>query len=497
MLVVLSMPSLASAQVSPQDVWDNLAAYSGTFGSELSATLSQSGDTLTATDVTVTFLPNGDHPLQISLGEMSLTGQPDGTVTVIYPEDQLVKMAEIGPEANESGTLRITRTDLNLIASGTPGDITYTATASAFGIELVEVQDNNPDALNRDIAFNFQGTGMVASTRINTLADLASTTNSTAYDTLLVDITAQPSLDESQKIKFFLTDAKIGYSVTRESTRDGWTSFTDALRNGLAMGITATAKEMALDGTIVEPGDPPFDMRGTAKNADVVYGLSSKGLDYLAGSQGIELMLAEQSDLPFQINAAIDSIRTKFLLPILPSEDVQYLTVDLDYKGLTIGDDLWDMADPGAILSRDPAALRLSTKIGLLLRAGFFDGLEEGAAAPGPGMDVTDVEIYELHLAALGASFDGTADVTIDMDGTEHFFGLPSPTGVSNFTLTGAHGLLDNLVALGLIGNADTFPARSFIGLLTTATDTPDVLTSTIEVDGDSGAVTANGIKVR
>lgn len=60
----------------------------------------------------------------------------------------------------------------------------------------------------------------------------------------------------------------------------------------------------------------------------------------------------------------------------------------------------------------------------------------------------------------------------------------------------GPNGLIDKLIAMGLLSQQDAMGARMMLGMFTVAGSEPDTMTSTIEVDAD-GHLLANGQRIR
>jgi len=72
---------------------------------------------------------------------------------------------------------------------------------------------------------------------------------------------------------------------------------------------------------------------------------------------------------------------------------------------------------------------------------------------------------------------------------------MPKPTGSAEFQLNGVNGLIDDLVAMGLLPQEQVMGARMFLGLLTVPAG-DDQLTSRIEVTAD-GQLLANGQRLQ
>jgi len=73
---------------------------------------------------------------------------------------------------------------------------------------------------------------------------------------------------------------------------------------------------------------------------------------------------------------------------------------------------------------------------------------------------------------------------------------MPAPTGVANLALSGANGLMDKLIQMGLLSDNDAMGARMMMGMMAVAGDGEDTLKSKIEVT-DDGQILANGQRMR
>jgi hypothetical protein len=154
------------------------------------------------------------------------------------------------------------------------------------------------------------------------------------------------------------------------------------------------------------------------------------------------------------------------------------------------------MFDPTGQLPRDPAtvAFDLAGKVKVL--ANIFDPktMESmGDAAPG---ELHALDINGLTVRAAGAELTGKGAFTFDNSDLQSFDGMPRPEGVLNLMLTGGNALLDTLVAMGFVPEDQANGTRMMMGMFAVPGDTPDTLTSTIEVNAE-GHVMANGQRLK
>ena len=127
----------------------------------------------------------------------------------------------------------------------------------------------------------------------------------------------------------------------------------------------------------------------------------------------------------------------------------------------------------------------------LLLTRGIstFEGSGGGALTPwalitGNGTD-----------RGVGATAHYTYVKLRDFD-LQTFGGMPKPTGAIDLKLVGGNGLLDKLVAMGFVPEAQAMQARLMLGLFAVPGEAPDTLTSRLEVN-EQGHVLANGQRIQ
>jgi hypothetical protein len=213
-------------------------------------------------------------------------------------------------------------------------------------------------------------------------------------------------------------------------------------------------------------------------------------------TSGTNLAMSMQSpDIPLpSISAFIAESGMAFTFPLLMSEDPQDYKLAFAYRGLTVEDSIWDLFDPQGILPRDPASISLDLSGKMEWLINILSGVE-----PQPGEIpalVYDVAINDLTIDLAGASVEGSGAFELNHDDYVSFDGIPAPIGDASFVITGANGLLDNLVEMGLMPEEQVLGVRMMMGIFATPGEGDDVLTSTIETTAD-GQVFANGQRLK
>ncbi|MEM6618262.1 MAG: hypothetical protein AAF631_03060, partial [Pseudomonadota bacterium] len=118
--------------------------------------------------------------------------------------------------------------------------------------------------------------------------------------------------------------------------------------------------------------------------------------------------------------------------------------------------------------------------------------LAEAGNSPVPPVQVDTVEITAIELDLAGASFTGTGAATIDNSQMP-----PMPVGAVNLDLRGGLGLVDKLMAIGLLPAEQGQMVKMMSGVFAVpGGDGPDHLISKIEMQ-EGGAILANGNRIR
>jgi PPE-repeat protein len=112
-----------------------------------------------------------------------------------------------------------------------------------------------------------------------------------------------------------------------------------------------------------------------------------------------------------------------------------------------------------------------------------------------PG-ELNALTINELLVSAAGAKLSGTGDFTFDNSDLATFDGVPAPTGEANLELSGANGLMDKLIQMGLMSDSDAMGARMMMGMLAVPGEGEDTLKSKLEINGE-GQIMANGQRIK
>lgn len=502
--LLIGLSGTASADVTPSDVWANFNTLYDAVGYEIEAgSVVETASSVTVSDLTINFPnPYGDLQDEVSidvgatLPSMTLQAVGDGTVDVIIPDTYIMTIV-IAPDDDDTGTVEIEvdQTGLAMNASGEPDTVTYSVSAPSVTATFLSVdvpgEDIPADAFNFSLAMN-----ELAALYTVSLSPKPAIVLDLASSGIVLDIDAQ---DPDGNDGMFTMDAAFSdVTWTSESDLVGadFSALTSLLQSGgsSVTNLTHGGARYRID---FEDGFESFNLNVSAASGAASVEMGDASMRYLIGNTGMALT-ASGSEIPLP-QVAINADATAFGMsgPVIATPEAKDMSLSLRFEGLEVSDMIWGMIDPVAQLPRDPANLILE----LAGKGNWFLNIMDPEAMMSFGGDLPGsleaVDITEMEVTAAGASLTGSGGFTFDMNDMTTFDGLPAPTGAMDMQLTGANGLLDTLVGMGLVPQDQAMGARMMLGLFARPGNGPDALVSRIEVDGASGSVSANGQRLR
>jgi len=504
------IPSAALADVTPMDVWTLHQDMYKALGGALAANTSEADGTLSVTDVAGLFaLPMGLGTVTVTMGSWDYIDNGDGTVTARFPDSlDIVLALAIPGQVEASAKMQVNSDNYDLIASGTPNDVTmtydfprqegiisdFTATGPAM---------KHPDFAafeNAELAGSVVISGNKGTSRI-TRGDVMTITGDYLTETVSYDFTMTGAENE------YATTLSGSGGLSSASTKvtllpDGVSvmAIPQAFRDGLGLSLTSSAKDTTSTTIVTLNGEAFSTREETIGSSDFNVTMDQDGMrvdgigtDYRIVTDELKLLLPT----PVEISAARGEFA--FQMPFMASETPQPFTFLMDMAGLEVVEDIWGLLDPAAILPRDPADLVVDVTGNVETLIDLFDveAMTKMATTETSPFQIEDVTISSLVLSLAGAKLTGTGAFSFDNADMETFPGIPAPTGALDLELRGGNGLLDNLVAMGLLPEEQAMGARMMTGLFAKPGDGDDSLTSKIEVDGATGAISANGQRLQ
>ena len=490
--------SAAMADLSANDVWSDWKEYMSGFGYALSGVERDTGAGLSVSNVAMTIpLPEDDGSLQFTMGDLNFVEQGDGTVS-IEMEDSWVMAFSVDPADEEavSGEMVFNQSGHSLIVSGEPDALSYDYKAALAEMSMegltVDGVTVGPDVFSFNVLI-----GNIASVTSMTLGTLR------AYEQTL-------SSDKvSYAFKFKDPEGEEGTMDMRgEALGLSFKGGGDIPENTPADNASAMiAAGFAFDGAYeftggssqvtFESPDGSGTMNSTSGGGTFGVAMSGEGLTYDTETRDLAVnALFSTFPLPMSFEAA--SARFDMLIPTVKGQDAQDFGMLVSLSDFKMADALWGIFDPTAQLPRDPATLTIDLVGKAKLLFDYLDPaqaavLEANDAAPG---ELEALTLNELTLDAAGARLTGAGAFTFDNADLATFNGFPRPTGAVDLQLKGGNGLLDKLVAIGLLPEDQAMGARMMMGLFARPGEGEDALTSKIEIN-EQGHVLANGQRIQ
>lgn len=489
-IITLLGSTATFADVTATEVWTDWHDYMAGFGYDVTSQVKTSGDTVTVDDLAISMdLPDDGGAFKINIGTVIFKDQGDGTVAIMLPESMPFTMSA----ADEfSMVMTYNLPDMSMIVSGSAQEMKYDYSASTVGISVTEVMIEGEKLENAKIEIalaNLQGSTVSTMGNTRHMAQQM-TAEMLAYD---IAVTEPGGGSGAFTLKGSLADLNISSDSYIPKDVD-FEMFAVALTNGFAangeMGWGAGSYDFS-----TKDGGTSVTGSSSSESGNLNFGMDRESLHYGGTANGTKASFTS-SDLPFPVDITIAQSVFNLLMPVNKSDTPDDFSMTIKLGDFTISDGVWNMFDPGTILSRDPATILLD----LAGKANWLVDIMDPESAEAADIDIPGqlhaLTLKSLQVKAVGADLTGAGDFTFNNDDLETFDGLPAPTGTLDLKLTGGNGLMDNLVKMGLLSEDQAMGARMMMGLFAVVGEGEDTLTSKIEVTAD-GHVLANGQRLK
>ncbi len=543
----------AAAEITAQQVRDRFEAYGESFGLRVEAGSEEASEgTITLSDVVLSYEPedaggpgtederpgegsgggseSGMDALRIeaTIDTMAFEERPDGSVRVTLSPESPVTVRGTDPETGEPNAI-----DLRLLTDGFemtlaeagPGagaDATagtgwrHDYRADRLGLVLVEgTEAGEPIEGDAEIvARGLSGSGTVLSgagpsgeaTRYAESAEMAGLALRASVPIPEEEAEAGSGGAEGGRfdLAYEVADLTLATEVALadEGSMAALMSEDDPqalFEAGVSAELETTSGPSSFGLATTGGADPSdaFALEGGSDGGRARYAFDAERMEVEGDNAGLRYVVTGGGMPIERVEVALDSAEAEFGFPVGATREPEPFTLRYDLSGLTLNEELWELFDPDGRLPRDPASLLVGVEGRMRLLAGLFD---EEAQARAEEEDTIPAEVeaasFELDLDALGATVEATGEFTFDDEDTTTFPGMPAPTGTMVIDATGIDALLDALTEMGLVPPDQLTPARLMLGLFARA-DGEGGYDSEIAVDGATGAVTANGQRLR
>lgn len=504
------------ADVTPAQVWDNLAKYYDKVGYEVVVgNRDDSGQTLTLSDVVVKTAQSEDYALVVTMPKVTLQQTGDAKVRTVFDQDITADFTGTLPEGAEgegdgktSFTMDFAMPGNQMLSSGTPDEmlheLNYPSIVMTLNIPEPQAAGNpNPVTVTLTDLTGTQTTKVSGGTE--SVYDMAAASLGIA-----MSATSPDDGEGSGALTSEITMSDLAMSgsmITPEGKVDLTNDMAAALNAGMkadgrfAMGTTTGHFDFTGTG---EDGAPRNGAGSfTAESGELSFAMSGEGITY-EGKSGATQAEMTVPDLPFPLSYAVEGVTGAVTIPVSKSDQPQDFKLAYEIAGLTLADGIWDLFDQGRQLPRDPANLKIDLEGDALLSQDLLDpalaqtleqqAQENPGTPPNPQEAMPflpqTVKINRIALDAVGASADISGQLDLSQNPQE-------PVGEINGSFTGINGLLDKLIAMGLVPQEQAMGMRMMLAMFAKPVEgNADQLESKLEFR-EGGSIFANGQQVK
>ncbi|MGK7654079.1 DUF2125 domain-containing protein [Roseovarius sp. B08] len=490
------MPVAALADVTAEDVLTNMMAPARALGFDVTAEPVREGDSLRVESMVMTYaLPMDAGEARLSSNGFTLTEQGDGSVALSYSEGMTAEVTFTLPDEGEvmSATLTYEGFDTPTIATGTPGQVSYEGAFENARFALTDFTVPDEGVLDVSVQGTLTGTSRYEITEGDIVKVSMSTTSDTmTFDTKFSDPEGAVS-SGTQK----MTGGTSELEMAIPAGQIDLLNLDDALRAGLM--LVARTGGMRVDGTTVTKVEDTEMRQATAYTMDSNdISLGEDGLSMSGVYTDFAFEFLMPPDLPFPIAGEIARSEGRVTAPLTETDGAVPVEVRMTLEEVSLDEAIWALFDGQEQLPRDPMTVVLDLSGEAALSRDPLDIMRMMEVPPAEETlgRIESLRLNELVVRAVGAELTGSGAFEIDNEDYETFPGMPAPSGSVDLRVSGANGLIDTLVAMGLVPEEQAMGTRMMLGMFGAPGEGEDVITSTIEVTED-GQVLANGQRLR
>ena len=492
--IALLSGSGAFAEITPEQVWQSWQDMSTSYGQSVTAAnVARDGDTLIVDGVQFASDQGGVKSTS-TVSQMKFTDNGDGTVKVTMSDDQVMEVttaadAAVAGSAASKSTITISHPGMAITASGTPAATNYAINAPTLMFKLAALE--GADASLKDTKVEGTLTGLTAKYVVEPGATGTKLDSEFATKSMAVIVeSSDANASNSGKFSILFND----FAGKTKGNFIGTAAMEDlakAVKAGFAIdgNFSYGAMKIDFDGT---DAAGPTKLAGVGTSGDLSFVIDAATMKYGTTTKGVSFTMTS-ADIPFpELKFGYSEAAFNITLPVGTAEtpsDFALLTRLVDF---TISDEVWGMFDPAGSLPRDPATVIIDTKGKMRMTTDLFDQAAMDTLGDAPPGELHALDVTELKVSAAGALLTGAGAFTFDNSDMVTYPGMPLPTGKIDLKLTGGNGLMDKLVAIGLLTAEDVMGAKMMLAIVANAApDGSDELTSTIEVKDK--VLSANG----
>lgn len=468
-LITLLALNPVLADVTPEDVWLNWQNLSRAGGGTLTTgSVVREGDTLVIKDLK-TSADNDSGKSESLIAEARLRDKGDGTVEVTLSEQasfvSTMPAKDGEPASGASGVVKMP--GLVGTVSGTPEAATYAYIMPSLEMQIEPTKDGKAAGKVKVLLSDSTGGYLLSGP-----ADAKTLDGTFAAASAAINIEVS---DEEGSVTGSLNAADLAGKMLGNFAGIEMPEAADALAAGF--GIDTSLSYGALNYDLDLTGDSgPAKLVGGSEGGSFQMAMDAARLLIAGGGKNAAVTFSG-ADLPFpEVKISYAESGFNLTMPLAKSDAPQDFSLLTKLVDLQVSEEIWGMIDPTSVLPHDPATLVIDTKGKGLLKS---DLMAKGDVEPDG--ELLALDITQLNAKVAGAELTGSGAFTFDNTDLETYDGMPVPTGKLDLKLLGGNGLLDKLVAMGLVGEDEAMGARMMIAMFANPGAGEDELTSTLE----------------
>lgn len=492
-ILALALATPAMAEITPRQVWDSFGAYLEASGYTVEAQEAEADGTLTVSDIVMRMeWPAEAGTTVVRLSQLKLRDLGDGSVALVCDQALRFEVDAAMPDRPADNMIfDLDCSQIDTRISGDPDAYTMTYAGPQASMKLVALNSVEAEGEIKELTLAASG----------------------------LDGKTDYAVRDGYQTRQVLTADSVSYVVRFLEPEDDST-----------MALNATASDLAFEGDMSLPQisdmASPSQLLG-AMTLDGAYRIGRSETTYATGgnapamaaqisaaegsgrigvvdgqmalegtSKEVLLQVTEGAPVPFDLQIADTAMNLQ--MPMVASDTARDFGLGLALREAKLADVVWSLFDPQAKLPRDPmnVELDLGGKARVLVDPTDPDAMAEAEMAGMPPGQVDNLSLKTLRIGLAGAELTGSGEVDLDYAAAEAQNGMPVPDGQLNLKLVGGNGLLDNLVAAGLLPEQQALTARMMMGLFARPGTGGDEMVSEIEFHPD-GRILANGQQLK
>ena len=262
-----------------------------------------------------------------------------------------------------------------------------------------------------------------------------------------------------------------------------WSNIEDfpaALKAGLKMsgafGLGASSFDFAGGAA-----DQKTAMTASIGGLDSSFAMDAAQLHYDVGSKALKMTISSP-EIPIpEMGVDLTELAVDLAMPLAKSDSPAPFNLLTKIVDLSVPEALWGMVDPGAALPHDPATMIVDIKGTTTLTADLMDDAMAMAGGAGQPPILNSLDLTQILLRLAGAEVTALGGFTFDPSDMMTIPGMPLPTGKVDIKAVGLNGLVDKLVAMGLVPEDQAMQGRMMLSMFANTSADKDEITSTLE----------------